>query len=324
MLSVNENEFQWEQKYRPKSISECILPEADKKVFAQIIKQGRIPSMILHSPSPGTGKTTVAKALCNDVGVDYMFVNGADCKIDFIRDQIFTFANSVSLDEDKRDKPKVVIIDEYDRAGLSDAQKHLRSFSEAHSDRVTFIITANDLEGIIPALRSRFDPITFGSPTPEDERRMMKEMIIRCKTILDKEGIPVEEMRVLAELVKHNFPDFRRVMKLLDRYAKHGKIDAGVLGLVLESNQCEVSDVIEALKAKRFADIRKLAPRYTNTYAQFVKKLYNELYTQVKPASIIRMVEIIGENNQMFAHAADKEIHIVFLLMQLMIDMEFV
>lgn len=323
MLSVNENEFQWEQKYRPKSISECILPEADKKIFAQIVKQGRIPSMILHSPSPGTGKTTVAKALCEDVGVDYLFVNGADCKIDFIRDEITRFAQSVSLDEEKREKGKVVIIDEYDRAGLADAQRHLRSFSEAYSNNVTFIITANDLEGIIPALRSRFDPITFGSPTKDDQLRMMKEMIVRCKAILDKEGVPVEEMRVLAELVKQNFPDFRRVMKLLDRYAKHGKIDAGVLSMVIESSNTEVTDVVEALKTKQFANVRKLAPRYTNTYAQFVKKLYNELYTQVKPASIIRLTEIIGENNQMFAHAADKEIHIVFLLMQLMVELEF-
>lgn len=324
MLSVNEKEFQWEQKYRPTSIEECILPAADKKIFSEIVKSGKIPSMILHSPSPGTGKTTVAKALCEDVGVDYLFVNGADCKIDFIRDKFTSYANSVSLDENKREKGKVIIIDEFDRAGLGDAQRHLRFFSEAYSNNITFIITANNLEGIIPALRSRFDPITFGSPTKEDQIRMMKEMIIRCKEILDNEGVEVEEMKALVELVRQNFPDFRRVMKLLDRYSKHGKIDAGVLSLVVEGSNSDVSEVVEALKTKQFANVRKLAPRYTNTYQQFVKKLYNEIYKNVKPTSIIRMTEIIGENNQMFSHAADKEIHIVFLLMQLMVELEFI
>lgn len=322
MLSINEKEFQWEQKYRPRSVAECILPAADKKLFTEIVKGGKIPSMILHSPSPGTGKTTLARAICEDVGVDYMFVNGADCRIDFIREVLTPYATAVSLDEEKAGKGKVVIIDEWDRAGLADAQRHLRSFSEAYSQNITFLITANDLEGIIPALRSRFDPITFGQASDDDKLRMMKEMIIRCEKILQHENIPVEERRVLAELVKQNFPDFRRVMKLLDKYSKYGKIDAGVLSLVMDSGD-DITDVIDALKGKSFANLRKAAPRFTNTYPVFVKRLYNELYTQLKPASIIRLVEILGENNQMFAHAADKEIHIAFLLMQLMVELEF-
>ena len=321
-LSVNEKEFQFEQRYRPKSIAECILPEADKKVFEAIVKKGRIPSMILHSASPGTGKTTVARALCEDVGVEYMFVNGADCKIDFIRGELTRFASALSLDPEQRAKGKVIIIDEYDRAGLADAQMYLRSFSEAYSQNCTFILTANNLEGIIPALRSRFDPIQFGSATKEDEVRMMKEMIVRSKAILDHEGVPVTEMRVLAALVKQNFPDFRKTIKQLDKYSKHGKIDEGILSLVT-ANSSDVSEVVEALKSKQFPVIRSLAPRYANTYAQFIVKLYNELYNQVQGASVLRMTEIIGENNQTFAHAADKEIHITFLLMQLMVELEF-
>lgn len=321
-LSVNADEFQWEQKYRPQTLAECILPAKDKKVFTEIVKRGEIPSMILHSPRPGTGKTTIALALVREVNCDYMFVNGADCNLAMIRDQFKPFAVSGSIDPERAGKRKVIIIDEFDRPELIASHKHLRSFSEAYSDKVTFIVTANDINGIHNALHSRFTPIEFGIASREDTVAMMKQGIQRCKAILDNEGIPCEDMRVLASLVKQNFPDMRRTIKELDYYSKFGKIDAGILSMV-DHNDYDLSELIEGLRTKSFANIRKLTPQYASTYHIFIKKLYNELYDKVTPASIGRMIEEIGDNNRTFAVAADKEIHITFLLFRLMVELEF-
>ena len=150
-LTVNEADFMWEQKYRPGTISECVLPAEDKEIFSALVAKGKIPHLILHSTSPGTGKTTVAKALCNDINAEMMFVNGSDCKIDFVRGPLTAFASSASI----AGKQKIIVIDEFDRAGLAESQRHLRSFMEAYSTNCTIIITANNLDGIIKPLQSR-------------------------------------------------------------------------------------------------------------------------------------------------------------------------
>lgn len=150
MITVNEKEHILEQKYRPSTIDECILPAFDKETFKSITSKGKIPHIILHSPSPGTGKTTVAKALCHDVNADMMFVNGSDCKIDFVRGPLTNFASAASFDG----RQKVIVIDEFDRSGLAESQRHLRSFMEAYSSNCSIIITANNIDGIIKPLQS--------------------------------------------------------------------------------------------------------------------------------------------------------------------------
>ncbi|WJZ27930.1 clamp loader of DNA polymerase [Serratia phage 92A1] len=318
MLTVTESEFMWEQKYRPSTIDECILPAADKKIFEQLIKDKRIPHLILHSSSPGTGKTTVARALAAGIDAEMMFVNGADCKIDFIRNELTRFASSKSLTKSF----KVIIIDEYDRSGLADAQRHLRSFMEAYSSNCAIIITANDIEGIIPALRSRARVIHFGKPTEADERPMMGQMLKRLEKICENESVVVEDRRVLAALVKKNFPEFRKTINTLDFYSKHGVIDAGILSVVLNTSG-SIQEVIDALKNKEVKTLRALAPKYAADYSAFVGKLAKELYELLTGPSILRMYEIIGENNQYHGVAANIELHVTYMLIQLAVDTQW-
>ena len=316
MISINAKEFMFEQKYRPSTIEECILPSADKKVFLQLIKEGKLPHLILQSASPGTGKTTVGKALCAGINAEMMFVNGSDCKIDFIRNELTAFATSSSLEG----RPKVILIDEFDRAGLGEAQRHLRSFMEAYSSNCTIIITANNLEGIIKPLQSRARIIKFGTSTSEDQTSMMKEMILRCKEICAHEDVVIEDLKVIAALVKRNFPDFRKTVNELDLYSKHGKIDSGILSLVLNDKD-SVDDVISALKDKNVKELRTIAIKYSSNYSVFIEKLVNTMYGQLLGQSIIRMYEIVGESNQYYGQAANIEIHITYMLIQLAVEM---
>lgn len=317
MLSINEKEFQFEQKYRPTTIDECILPEKDVRVFKALIAEKRIPNIILHSPSPGTGKTTVARCLVNDIDAEYMFVNGSDAKLDFVRNVMTPFASSKTM----HPGGKVIIIDEFDRSGLSESQRHLRSFMEAHSNNCTFIITANNINGIIDALQSRCRVIQFGQATEEDKVSMMKRMIQRAAAILKHEGVKLEEPKVLAALVKQNFPDFRKVLNMLDWYSKHGKIDAGILSLVLSTGGIE--EIVKAIKEKNVKELRVLAAKNASDYSNLIQKLLDVLYHELKPVSIPRMIEIIGENNQYHGLAANLEIHIMFLFVQLVTEVEF-
>lgn len=317
-LTVNNKEFMFEQKYRPGTLAECILPAHDKAVLQSIVDKGLIPNIILVSSSPGTGKTTVAKALCADTNADMMFVNGSDCRIDFVRNEMTRYASSMSI-EGKR---KVIVIDEFDRAGLAESQRHLRSFMEAYSSNCTFIITANNLEGIIVPLQSRCRVIKFGEATPEDQMNMMKEMIHRSVAICKNESIEVQDLKVIAALVKKNFPDFRKTINELDRYSHKGVIDAGILNLVTNTNGT-IDDIVQALKGKDVKALRSLASKYSNDYSSTVEKLANELYTKVTPASIVRMYEIVGESNQYHGLAANIEIHLTYMFIQLAVELQW-
>ncbi|ARW58022.1 replication factor C small subunit DNA polymerase clamp loader subunit [Serratia phage X20] len=317
-LSVNKNEFMFEQKYRPTTIDECILPQHDYEVFKAIVAKGTIPHMILQSNSPGTGKTTVARALCNDINADMLFVNGSDCRIDFVRGELTRFASSLSI-EGRR---KVIVIDEFDRNGLAESQRHLRSFMEAYSSNCSIIITANNLEGIIAPLRSRCDVIKFGEPRPEDEQRMQRQMLQRLIAICKNEDIKVEDPKVLAALVKKNFPEFRKTINQLDHYSKKGVIDAGILSVVMNT-QGSIDDVVQALKSKDVKTLRSLAPKYSNDFSNFIERLLSEMYTKVTPQSIIRMYEIVGESNQYFGIAANIEIHLTYMFIQLVVEMQW-
>lgn len=318
MITINANEHILEQKYRPSTIDECILPAFDKEVFKSLVSKGKLPHIILHSPSPGTGKTTVAKALCHDVDAEMMFVNGSDCKIDFVRGPLTGFARSRSLEG----KQKVIVIDEFDRSGLAESQRHLRSFMEEFSSNCSIIITANNLDGIIEPLRSRCRVIEFGRPTEEDHVSMMKQMIMRLVEICKNEQIKIDDMKVVAALVKKNFPDFRRTVGQLDMYSSKGVLDAGILSIVT-NERGTITDVLEALKNKDVKQLRALAPKYAADYSWFIGKLAEELYSQVTHTSIVPMYEIIGENNQYHGLASNIELHVAYVLIQLTIEMQW-
>lgn len=323
MLTVNENQHMLELKYRPNNIDECILPAKDKKLFKSITKKGKIPHLILQSNSPGTGKTTVSYALSNEVNAEVLFVNGADCKIDFVRGPLTTFASSLSLDG----RPKVIIIDEFDRPGLAEAQKTLRTFMEVYGDNCSVIITCNDITGIHPALVSRARHIVFGKSTPEDEVNMMKEMIMRTKAICESEGAQVEGqegIRVLAALVKKNFPDFRKTVNELDVFLATNKvIDASLLSVVLE-DRASIQDIISALKSKDLLECNKLATKYFADYPTFICQLQETIYPMLSDKmSRIRLNEIIGENNQFHGNAGNVKVHLRYLFTQLVLNIKW-
>lgn len=316
-LTVNNDEFMFEQRYRPQTIDECILPKEDKEIFKALVSKGKIPHLILQSNSPGTGKTTVARALCHDINAEMFFVNGSDCKIDFVRNELTRFASSLSIEG----RPKVIVIDEFDRAGLAESQRHLRSFMEAYSKNCSIIITANNLEGIILPLRSRARVIKFGLPTNEDAQAMKKEMLRRCMEICKNEGIEVEEPKALAALVTKNFPDFRKTINMMDHYSSKGKIDLGILSVVM-NERGTIDDVIAAIKDQNVRDLRGMAPKYAADFPNFVEKLASELYTKLNVAGILRMYEIVGESNQYMGMAGSVELHLTYLFVQLAVEMK--
>ncbi|MGL5306483.1 MAG: AAA family ATPase [Aeromonas veronii] len=316
-LAIDPKEFIWEQKYRPQSIADCILPAKDKEMFEGIIKDGVCPSMTLVSKSPGTGKTTVARALVADLDADMYFVNGADCKIDFIRNELTRFASTMT----SKKGGKIIVIDEFDRKQLWDAQRHLRSFIEAYSHNCSVIITANDADGIIQPLKSRCPVVQFGNPTPADKVDMMKQMILRCKAILENEGVVIEDLKVIGALVKSNFPDFRQTVNVMSQYAKRGVIDSGILAAAAQAS--DIEELMTALKERDFVTLKNLSSRYTHDYGSFITKLYNTLYERAVPKSIPGIIMTIGENQKFYQQVANLEIHIQFLLIQLMMETQW-
>lgn len=314
-ISRSKNEFMWDQRYRPSTIDECILPAGDKAIMKGIIKTGRIDNMTLVSESPGTGKTTLARVLANEVDAEFILVNGSNCKLDFIRDTLDKFASSMTM------KPggKIIIIDEFDRAGLAESQKHMRSFIDAYSKNCSVIVTANNINGIHEALLSRCTPIKFGSPSREERVDLMKQMIKRCFGILEIEGIEYDS-KVVAAFVQKHYPDARSIIKAIGRYSKRGKIDSGILSEIVGS---DLTGVIDMLKNKDFKGLRSEVIKYAPEYETFVGRLVDNLYNQVTNESKVALIQTIGENNAQYALAANKEIHLQYLLMNLMLGLSW-
>ncbi|QPI17997.1 clamp-loader subunit [Pectobacterium phage POP12] len=315
-ISQDLNEFMWDYRYRPTTLDECILPAADKATMKGIVEKGRIDCMSLISDSPGTGKTTLAVVLALMVNAEYILVNGSDCKVDYIRDVLTPFASSKTM------KPggKMIIIDEFDRAGLAEAQKHMRSFIDAYSKNCSVMITANNINGIHPALLSRCPVVKFGTATKEDRRAMEVDVIKRCVGILEIEKIPCDDNKILAALVKKHFPDIRSVVKGLGTYANRGKIDAGIL---TEIRGNDLGNVIELLKTKNLKEIRVEVIRYASEYENFINSLLEKIYPMVSSESKVALIQMIGENNAQYALAANKEIHLQYLMLNLMMNLSW-
>ena len=311
------SDFIWVEKYRPKTIEECILPSNIKKTFSQFLNKGEIPNMLLSGP-PGIGKTTVAKALCNELGVDFYLINGSDEGrfLDTVRNNAKNFASTVSLSSTA--KHKVIIIDEADNTG-NDVQLLLRAFIEEFANNCRFIFTCNYKNKILEPLHSRCAVVDF-SINGKEKDEIMLLFFKRLKSILDKEGVE-SEVKVLAKLISKHFPDWRRVLNECQRYAVSGKIDSGIL---VTFSDVAVNDVIKNLKDKNFPEVRKwVNSNLDNDSNVLLRRVYDGLTGVVDGPSIAAAVLIVAKYQYQSAFVADQEINLLAAITEIMVECEF-
>jgi len=312
------SDFLWVEKYRPKKISECILTEDLKNTFSKFLTQKEIPNLLL-SGTAGTGKTTVARALCEELGADYIIINGSDegRHIDTLRTTIKNFASSVSLEGGSNHK--VVIIDEADYMNADSVQPALRNFIETFYKNCRFIFTCNFRNKIIPALHSRCTVIDFRI-TNGQKVKTATAFLKRLGDVLKAENIEFDN-KVLAELIQRHYPDFRRTINELQRYSVRGKIDSGILVSMSEINN---KQLISFLKDKRFGDMRKWVVQnlYKDPSSLFTG-IYDILYKHLQPQSIPAAVLTIADYQYKSAFVADHEINMVACLTQIMAECKF-
>jgi len=311
------SEFLLTEKYRPQVIEDCILPDETKKTFKEFVEKGEIPNLLLAGP-PGIGKTTIAKALCNELGADYYVINGSDEGrfLDTVRNQAKNFASTVSLTGSS--KHKVIIIDEADNTG-NDVQLLLRANIEAFYNNCRFIFTCNYKNKIIEPLHSRCAVIDF---TIKGKQRVQLagSFFQRLQSILDTERIEYDE-KVVAELVSKHFPDFRRVLNEIQRYSTGGKIDAGILA---SFSDVSVNELTKNLKEKNFPEVRKwVVNNLDNDSSVLLRNIYDVLYVSLENASIPAAVLIIAKYQYQIAFVADQEINLLAALTEIMCECEF-
>jgi len=304
----------WTEKYRPKTIEDCILPERLKTPFQEYVNQKNIPNLLL-SGGAGVGKTTVAKAMCNEIGCDYMVINGSDeSGIDVFRTKIKNYASSMSLSGGR----KVIIIDEADYLNPNSTQPALRNAIEEFAGNCSFIFTCNFKNRIIEPLHSRCAVIDFGLKNGE-KAKMAGSFFKRIQSVLQSENVDYDDA-VIAELVKKHFPDFRRIINEMQRYSQFGKIDSGIL---VQMGDVEISNIVKYIKEKDFGSIRKWVATTEIDAATLYRKLYDGLYDVLKPQSIPQAVIIIADYQYKQAFVADPEINTVACLTELMVSVEF-
>ena len=311
------SDFIWVEKYRPKTIDECILPEGIKKTFNDFLNRGEIPNMLLAGP-PGVGKTTVAKALCNQLGVDYYVINGSDEGrfLDTVRNNAKNFASTVSLSSDARHK--VIIIDEADNT-TSDVQLLLRASIEEFQNNCRFIFTCNYKNKIIEPLHSRCAVVEFGIKGKE-KPKIQAEFFKRLNFILDQERCESDK-KVLVELINKHFPDWRRILNECQRYSVGGKIDSGILATF---SDIAVNDLIKNLKEKNFPEVRKwVVSNLDNDASVLLRRIYDNLYESLVPNTIPSAVLIIAKYQYQIAFVADQEINMLAALTEIMVECEF-
>lgn len=304
----------WTEKYRPKKIADCILPERLKTPFQEYVTQNNIPNLLL-SGGAGVGKTTVAKAMCEEIGCDYMVINGSDeSGIDTFRVKIKNFASSMSLAGGR----KVIIIDEADYLNPNSTQPALRNAIEEFAGNCSFIFTCNFKNRIIDPLHSRCAVVDFTLKNNE-KAQMASQFFKRIQSVLQSEKVEYED-KVVVELVKKHFPDFRRVINELQRYSQFGKIDTGILTQIVDVS---ISDIVKYIKEKDFGAIRKWVASNDIDATVFFRKLYDNLYDVLKPQSIPQAVLILADYQYKQAFVADQEINTVACLTELMVGCEF-
>ena len=311
------DEFLWVEKYRPKTIEECILPESIKKTFLDFLDKGEIPNMLLAGPA-GCGKTTVAKALCNQLGVDVYVINGSDEGrfLDTVRNNAKNFASTVSFSSES--KHKVIIIDEADNT-TPDVQLLLRASIEEFSNNCRFIFTCNYKNKIIEPLHSRCAVIEFGIKGKQ-KQEIATCFFKRLNSILEQERVESDK-KVLAELISNHFPDWRRVLNECQRYSVSGKIDSGILATF---SDVSVNDLTKNLKQKNFTEVRKwCVDNLDNDSSILLRRIYDSLSSTLVPSSIPAAVLILAKYQYQVAFVADQEINMLACLTEIMVECEF-
>jgi DNA polymerase III delta prime subunit len=314
---MTRDEFLWVEKYRPKTIEDCILPKEIKKTFVEFLSKGEVPNLLLAGPA-GCGKTTIAKALCNELGVDVYVINGSDEGrfLDTVRNNAKNFASTVSLTSTA--KHKVIIIDEADNT-THDVQLLLRAFTEEFAGNCRFIFTCNYKNKIIEPLHSRCAVVEFSIPASK-RPEMASKFFGRLQQVLDAEGIEYDN-KVLVELINKHFPDWRRVLNECQRYSAGGKIDAAILA---SFSEVKTDELVKRLKEKNFPEVRKwVVNNLDNDSGVLLRRIYDACYTSLVPSTIPAAVLIIAKYQYQVAFVADQEINLLAALTEIMCECEF-
>lgn len=304
----------WVEKYRPKTIEDCILPDGIKATFQEYVNRKEIPNLLL-SGSAGVGKTTIAKALCEEVGCDYIMINGSDeSGIDVLRNKIKNYASSMSLSGGR----KVVIIDEADYLNPNSTQPAMRGAIEEFASNCSFIFTCNFKNRIIDPIHSRCTVVDF--KINGSRAKMAAQFFKRVEWILKQEGVDYDKEVVAAVITKH-FPDNRRILNELQRYSVSGTIDKGILASVSE---IQMTELVKSLKGKDFTACRKwVTNNLDNDTTRIFRNVYNALYEQLKPNSVPQLVLILAKYQYQAAFVADHEINLIACLTEIMVECEF-
>ena len=308
-------EFLWVEKYRPKSINDCVLPDSLKQTFQEFVNQDNIPNLLLTG-GPGVGKTTVAKAMLNEINADYIVINGSmNGNIDTLRNEIKDFASTMSFTNNR----KYVILDEADYLNPQSTQPALRNFMEEFSKNCGFILTCNFKNRIIEPLHSRCSVVEFDIPK-QDRPKVASQFFKRVSNILKDENIQYD-LTVVAKMVENHFPDFRRVLNELQRYGATGKIDTGILA---NFGDASIEDLITHLKTKSFSSVRKWVAQNSDVdTAATLRKIYDIANEKMKPHSVAQLVLILADFQYKAAFVADQEINMVACMTEIMANCEF-
>jgi DNA polymerase III delta prime subunit len=308
-------EFLWVEKYRPRKIADCVLPENLKTTFQQFVDDGNIPNLLL-SGTAGVGKTTVARAMLDEIDADYIIINGSmNGNIDTLRNDIRSFAATVSFGGGR----KYVILDESDYLNANSTQPALRNFMEEFSSNCGFILTCNFVNRIIDPLHSRCSVIEFKIGNKE-KAELAKEFLSRACGILDQENVTYDK-KVLAEVIMKHFPDWRRVLNELQRYAASGSIDSGILASV---DNVEIKELVKYLKAREFENMRKWVGQNASMDVNVLfRKLYDASSAILKPETIPALVLALADYQYKAAFVVDQEINLAACMTQIMMDCEF-
>ena len=303
------------EKYRPKKIEECILPSELKTTFREMVKSG-VPQNVLLCGPAGTGKTSVARALCNDLNAEYILINcSEDRNIDTLRVKIRDFASTVSLNGNR----KVVILDEFDYSNANSIQPALRGAIEEFAANCRFILTCNYKNRIISPIHSRCTNIEFIIPSSE-KPNLARDMMDRIQNILTEENIPYEK-EVLVKLIMKYFPDIRRMLNEIQRYSVSGKIDVGILS---NFDKLNIKELVTAMKEKNFTETRKwIVSNLDNSPPELFRKIYETIYEVLDKNSIPEAVLILAEYQYKSAFVSDQEINFVACIVELMMRCEF-
>lgn len=308
-------QFLWVERYRPRKIEDCILPDELKNTFQKFVDDGSIPNLLL-SGTAGVGKTTVARAMLEQINADYIVINGSmNGNIDTLRNDIRNFAATVSFTGGR----KYVILDEADYLNANSTQPALRNFMEEYSSNCGFILTCNFANRIIPPLHSRCSVVEF-KINGKQKAPLAKQFMDRVNTILDTEGVEYDK-KVVAELIMKHFPDWRRVLNELQRYAASGKIDSGILA---QMDNLDIRELSKLLKARDFTSMRKWVATNSSMDANMLfRKLYDVSTESMKAESIPELVLILAEYQYKAAFVVDQEINVAACLTRIMMDCEW-